>query len=143
MSDRPMPTELTLHRRSRALEIAFADGARFLLPCEYLRVYSPSAEVRGHVASEWRLVEGKEAVNITELQRVGSYAVKIVFDDGHRTGLYDWGYLYQIGKNRHELWSLYLERLQRAGKTRSALDPFAALDVQGTEPAAGGAVDAP
>jgi DUF971 family protein len=133
MSDRPMPTELTLHRRSRVLEIVFTDGARYLLPCEYLRVYSPSAEVRGHVASEWRLVEDKEGVNITDLQQVGSYAVKIIFDDGHQTGLYDWGYLYQIGKNRHELWTLYLERLQKAGKGRKAPDPFASSEPQNKE----------
>jgi DUF971 family protein len=127
MSPKPMPTALILHRNSRVLEIAFDDGARFMLPCEYLRVYSPSAEVRGHMAKDWRLVEGKEGVNIEDLQQVGGYAVKILFDDGHKTGLYDWGYLYRLGENRRELWGLHLERLRQAGKGRSGPDPFAVL----------------
>jgi DUF971 family protein len=114
MSDRPRPTEIKLLRASRVLEIAFSDGARFRLPCEYLRIYSPSAEVRGHVAAEWKLVD--------------SYAVKLIFDDGHKTGLYDWRYLYKLGQNAGELWELYLERLRRAGKQRRGTDPFAALE---------------
>jgi DUF971 family protein len=124
MKTKHLPTELTLHRQSRVLEVAFDDGVRFRLPCEYLRVYSPSAEVRGHAPGTWKLEVGKEGVNITDLQQVGSYAVKIVFDDGHRTGLYDWGYLYKLGQNTEELWGLYLERLEKAGKKRNGPDPF-------------------
>jgi DUF971 family protein len=133
MSSKTRPTEIKLHRNSRVLEVAFDDGARFRLPCEYLRVYSPSAEVRGHVASEWKLVEGKEQVNIADIQQVGSYAVRIFFDDGHKTGLYDWRYLYKLGKNADELWALYLERLRRAGKQRKGPDPFAALASSGIQ----------
>ena len=86
MEQRPIPTELKLHQQSRVLEIAFDDGARFQLPCEYLRVYSPSAEVRGHTPDQAKLQIGKEAVNIQDLQQIGSYAVKIIFDDGHKAG---------------------------------------------------------
>jgi DUF971 family protein len=127
MSKKPLPTELKLHQKSRVLEIAFADGARYRLPCEYLRVYSPSAEVRGHTPGAWKLQLGKENVNITDLQQVGGYAVKIFFDDGHNSGLYDWGYLYTLGKKSQELWDLHLERLEQAGEKRNGPDPFEVL----------------
>ena len=130
MSSRPRPTELKLHRKSRVLEIAFDDGTRFRLPCELLRVFSPSAEVRGHTADAWKLVTGKEAVSITDLQQVGGYAVKIFFDDGHNSGLYDWRYLYKLGESQRELWDLYLERLRRAGKKRSGPDPMEGLEAE-------------
>ena len=128
MSRKYRPTELKLHRASRVLEIAFDDGAHFSLPCELLRVYSPSAEVRGRTADAWKLVTGKESVNISDLQQVGGYAVKIFFDDGHNSGLYDWRYLYKLGENRRELWDLYLERMKQAGERRTGPDPVAALE---------------
>ena len=127
MSTKPRPTELRLHQKSRVLEIGFEDGARFLLPYEYLRVYSPSAEVRGHTPGTWKLQLGKENVGITDIKPVGSYAVKIFFDDGHHTGLYDWGYLHNLGRKRTQLWELYLERLAQAGEKREGPDPFAGL----------------
>jgi len=127
VSTKHHPTELKLHQKSRLLEIAFDDGARFHLPCEYLRVYSPSAEVRGHGPATAKLQLGKEQVNITDLLPVGRYAVKIVFDDGHDSGLYDWNYLYTLGEKRQLLWALYLEKLARAGERRSAADPFEEL----------------
>ncbi len=129
MSKRYTLTEIKVHQKSRVLEIAFDDGARFRLPCEYVRVYSPSAEVRGHTPDAWKLQEGKENVTITDVQPVGRYAIKIVFDDGHDSGLYDWKYLYKLGEHAEELWALQLERLAKAGKTRNGPDPFAALDV--------------
>lgn len=128
MSRRYRPLELKLHQTSRVLEIAFDNGAWFSLPCEFLRVYSPSAEVRGHTAGAWKLVIGKENVNITDLQQVGGYAVKIFFDDGHNSGLYDWHYLYKLGENRRELWNLYLERMEKAGERRGHPDPVEALE---------------
>jgi DUF971 family protein len=107
------------------LELSFDDGAHFELPCEYLRVYSPSAEVRGHLPGQEKLQLGKEQVNITDIAQVGSYAVKLFFDDGHSSGLYDWRYLYKLGIEQERLWADYLERLAEAGYSRSAADPFA------------------
>lgn len=131
MDNHPLPTELQLHQQSRILEVAFSDGARFRLPCEYLRVYSPSADVRGHTPDEAKLQVGKEGVNITDLQQVGSYAVKIFFDDGHNSGLYDWRYLYKLGRAWQPLWFDYLDRLKAAGHERSGPDPFAGLEARG------------
>lgn len=130
MTKKYTPTEIKLHQQSRILEIAFDDGARFQLPCEYLRVYSPSAEVRGHTPGAWKLQSGKEKVNITDIQPVGQYAIKIVYDDGHDTGLYDWKYLYKLGENADELWALQLERLANAGESRNGPDPFEALEAE-------------
>jgi DUF971 family protein len=130
----PLPTEIQLHQRSRILEIAYDDGARFRLPCEYLRVYSPSAEVRGHSPDSAVLQVGKEQVNIADLQQVGNYAVKIIFDDGHRSGLYDWQYLYKLGRAWQPLWLDYLERLKAVGQTRTGPDPFAELKARGEQP---------
>ncbi|AGA90606.1 hypothetical protein Thimo_1838 [Thioflavicoccus mobilis 8321] len=127
MSPHPQPTEIQLHQRSRVLEIVFDDGARFRLPCEYLRVYSPSAEVRGHSPDQARLQTDKEQVNIVDLQQVGTYAVKIHFDDGHDSGLYDWAYLYKLGRAWQPLWQDYLRRLGDAGRARNAPDPFETL----------------
>ena len=129
------PTEIALHRKSRVLEIAYDDGARFLLPCEYLRVYSPSAEVRGHAPDEAKLQVGKEQVGITDLQQIGTYALKIFFDDGHKSGLYDWPYLYKLGRGWQPLWLDYLERLRSAGQQRRAPDPFEAITQGGQKPA--------
>lgn len=114
------PTEIKLHQTSRFLEVAFEDGARFQLPCEYLRVFSPSAEVRGHGPGTGMLVTGKEQVSITAIEPVGHYAVKLVFDDGHATGLYSWNILYDLGVNQEKNWQDYLRRLAEAGQQRSA-----------------------
>ncbi len=118
MSDTPKPTEIILHKASRTLELAFSDGSRFHLPAEYLRVYSPSAEVQGHGPGQEVLQLGKEDVNITQLEPVGHYAIKIAFDDNHDTGIYSWEYLYQLGAHQDKKWQSYLERLKEAGYTR-------------------------
>jgi len=117
-SPTPIPVEITLHSKRRALEVAFDDGARFELPCEYLRVYSPSAEVQGHHNEGAVLQLGKEAVNITEMRQVGQYALKIFFDDKHKSGLFTWRYLYDLGKNYDAHWADYLRRLEEAGHQR-------------------------
>jgi DUF971 family protein len=109
-----IPTEIRLRRTSRMLEVSFADGSRFELPFEYLRVHSPSAEVKGHGPGQEVLVLGKENVAITAVEPVGQYAVKLVFDDGHDTGLYTWKYLYELGRERPGKWARYLERKARA-----------------------------
>ncbi len=129
-----LPTELSLHQKSRVLEIAFDDGARFRLPCEYLRVYSPSAEVRGHTPDQAKLQVGKDDVNITDLKQIGSYAVKIYFDDGHNSGLYDWQYLYKLGRAWQPLWQDYLSRLRNVGLARRGDDPFEAMQARGEQP---------
>jgi DUF971 family protein len=118
MSNTPKPTDIILHQHSHSLEIAFDDGARFDLPCELLRVYSPSAEVRGHWGQHAKLEVDKQNVNITELKPVGAYAVKIFFDDGHNSGLYDWRYLYELGRKRDMFWNEYLQKLAEAGHQR-------------------------
>ena len=117
-ADRPIPTEITLHQKSRVLEISFSDGRRFELPYEFLRVYSPSAEVRGHGPGQEVLQTGKKEVEILDLEPVGSYAVQPKFSDGHATGIYSWDYLYELGANRSALWQTYLERIKAAGARR-------------------------
>ena len=112
------PTEIQLHQKSRILEIAFDDGSRFELSCEYLRVYSPSAEVAGHGPGQEVLQVGKEDVNITAIEPVGNYAVKLVFDDNHDSGLYSWEYLYKLGTEHEQRWQSYLDRLAEAGYAR-------------------------
>ena len=116
----PSPTEIKLHQKSRVLEIAFADGKRFSLPFEFLRVYSPSAEVRGHGPGQEVLQVGKQNVDITAIEPVGSYAVQLVFSDGHDSGLYSWDTLYDMGANQDTMWKHYLERMQAAGASREA-----------------------
>ncbi len=118
----PLPTGITLHRASRVLEIAFDDGSSFRLPFEFLRVYSPSAEVRGHGAGQEVLQQGKRDVDILGLEPVGNYAVKPVFSDGHDSGLYSWDYLYEIGRRQEALWAEYLARLEREGGSRDPAD---------------------
>jgi len=113
-----VPTEIKLHQVSRVLELTFNDGRTFRLPCELLRVYSPSAEVRGHGPGQEVLQVGKKEVTVNAIEPVGSYAVKLVFSDGHDTGLYTWDYLYELGSNQDRLWQGYLERLQEAGASR-------------------------
>ena len=107
------PTNIVLHQRSRILEIEFDDNTCFRLPCEYLRVYSPSAEVRGHAPGQGTLPVGKELVGIKAVEPVGNYAVKLVFDDGHNTGLYSWDYLYELGQNHARYWREYLKKTTR------------------------------
>lgn len=116
----PPPTEIKYHKRSRELEVRFADGMIGRLSAEYLRVHSPSAEVKGHAAGEGILVTGKEHVGIVRIDPVGRYAVKLVFDDGHDTGLYTWAVLYELLSDHDRKWARYLERLAQAGKTRAA-----------------------
>ena len=111
-------TAITLHQKSRVMEIAFSDGRSFRLPYELLRVYSPSAEVRGHGPGQEVLQTGKRNVEIRSLEPVGSYAVQPQFSDGHNTGIYSWDYLYELGQNQDKLWSQYLERLKAAGASR-------------------------
>jgi DUF971 family protein len=112
-------TEIKLRTRSRLLEVAFADGSRFELPFEYLRVHSPSAEVRGHGAGETVLVLGKENVGVRAVEPIGHYAVRLVFDDGHNTGLYSWSLLHELGREAAPNWSRYLERCAAAGIHRA------------------------
>lgn len=114
----PRPTDIRLHQASRLLEISFDDGKSARLSCEFLRVYSPSAEVRGHGAEQEILQTGKEDVNITAIEPVGNYAIKLTFSDGHDTGLYSWDYLYDLAANYEALWLEYLGRLAMAGVTR-------------------------
>ena len=119
MSKRSLrPTDITLHRQSRLLEVAFEDGARFRFPCEFLRVYSPSAEVRGHGPGQETLPLGKENVNIARIEPVGNYAVRLCFDDGHDTGLYSWDWLHYLGTEQSRLWDEYLAKLAQAGHER-------------------------
>jgi DUF971 family protein len=114
----PIPSAITLDRESRVLEIAYEDGSRFSLPFEYLRVYSPSAEVRGHGPGQEVLQVGKRDVDIVDLEPVGNYAVKPVFSDGHSSGLYSWDYLLGLGRDQTMLWQRYLERLAQEGYSR-------------------------
>jgi len=119
-SDTPQPREIKLHQKSRVLEISFADGKTFRLPCEFLRVYSPSAEVRGHGPGQEVLQTGKKDVEITKLEPVGRYAVQPTFSDGHSTGIYSWDLLYRYGLHQDEMWREYLGRLDAAGASREA-----------------------
>jgi DUF971 family protein len=105
------PNLIRLQRRARLLEVAWADGTRFELPCEYLRVYSPSAELQGHGLPEPALIGGKRNVNIARVEPVGRYAVRLVFDDGHDTGLYSWDILRKLGEQQQANWARYLQRL--------------------------------
>ena len=114
----PQPSEIKLHQKSRVLEISFADGKTFQLPCEFLRVYSPSAEVRGHGPGQEVLQIGKKNVEITHIEPVGSYAIQLVFSDGHDTGLYSWDILYDLGVHQDEMWQQYLRRMEDAGASR-------------------------
>jgi len=116
--DTPIPTEIKLHQQSRILEVAFNDGSRFHMPCEYLRVFSPSAEVRGHGPGQEVLQIGKKNVEIKAIEPVGQYAVVLVFSDGHDSGIYSWDYLYDLGRKQDFYWQAYLRRLEEAGESR-------------------------
>lgn len=111
----PHPTNIKSRTKSRVLEVSFDDGSVFELPYEYLRVFSPSAEVRGHGPGQEQLQLGKHEVAIIQIEPVGNYAVKLVFDDGHNTGLYTWAYLYELGRDRPQKWQSYLDRLKELG----------------------------
>jgi DUF971 family protein len=111
----PHPTNIKSRTKSRVLEVSFDDGSVFELPFEYLRVYSPSAEVRGHGPGQEQLQLGKHEVGISRVEPVGNYAVRLVFDDGHDTGLYTWAYLYELGRDRPQKWQNYLDRLKELG----------------------------
>jgi DUF971 family protein len=116
--DAPIPTEIKLHQKSRVMELTFSDGSRFEIAYELMRVYSPSAEVRGHGPGQEVLQTGKRQVEIAALEPVGSYAVQPRFSDGHSTGIYSWDYLFWLGTNRDQLWEQYLTRLNQAGASR-------------------------
>ena len=116
----PVPTEIRLRRASRVLEVSFEDGSRYALPFEYLRVHSPSAEVKGHGPGQEVLVTGKEQVGIRAVEPVGQYAVKLVFDDGHDTGLYTWKYLHELGREQAAKWARYVERRAQAAAAHPA-----------------------
>ena len=118
MAAEVFPTEIKLHQKSRLLEIAFSDGRSFRLPYEFLRVHSPSAEVRGHGPGQEVLQIGKRLVELKSLEPVGSYAVQPVFSDGHGTGIYSWTYLYELGENQEKMWTQYLDKLAAAGASR-------------------------
>jgi len=118
MPANPKPTEINLHQVSRVLDVAFDDATRFALPVEYLRVFSPSAEVRGHGPGQEVLQVGKRDVNISAIDPVGAYGVKLVFTDGHDTGIYSWDLLHDLGVHQDDYWAGYLERLEQAGKSR-------------------------
>jgi DUF971 family protein len=120
----PIPTEIKLHQASRAMELSFADGTKFRMPYEYLRVYSPSAEVRGHGPGQETLQAGKREVTILEVEPIGHYAIRPKFSDGHDTGIYSWEYLHDLGSRQQELWQRYLARLAAAGASRDP-DPNA------------------
>jgi DUF971 family protein len=122
--DTPVPTGVVVHAKSRVLELQYADGEAFRIPFELLRVYSPSAEVRGHGPGQETLQTGKREVTITSIEGVGNYALQPTFSDGHNTGLYSWDLLYDIATRQDELWREYLDKLQQAGVDRDA--PMAA-----------------
>ncbi len=114
----PKPININLHQKSRILEVEYDDGQVFKLPCEYLRVYSPSAEVTGHGPGQEVLQLNKEEVTIESIEPQGNYALKFIFDDKHDSGIYSWGYLYELGSKYEEKWQDYLDRLKAAGHKR-------------------------
>lgn len=116
--DTPYPTEIKLHQKSRILDITFSDGKTFQFPCEFLRVYSPSAEVSGHGPGQEVLQTGKKMVSIVKIEPVGNYAIQLNFTDGHNTGLYSWDLLYNFGLNQDKMWQRYLQRMDEAGASR-------------------------
>ncbi|MFM7785427.1 MAG: gamma-butyrobetaine hydroxylase-like domain-containing protein [Gammaproteobacteria bacterium] len=119
----PVPVEIRLHQGSRTLELGYADGRRFVLGCEFLRVHSPSAEVRGHGPGEEVLQTGKRMVNISAIETVGNYALQFTFSDGHDSGIYSWQYLHELCRDQEALWNAYLARLAAAGASRDPVGP--------------------
>ena len=124
--DTPTPQSITVHGQSRVLEVSFADGAMFRIPFELMRIYSPSAEVQGHVPGQEVLQTGKRGVELDALDPVGNYAVQPRFSDGHDTGIFSWDYLYFLGSREKDLWAQYTARLQAAGVDRDAAMPVPA-----------------
>lgn len=124
MSALPKPTDIVLHRKSRTLEVAFDSGERFVMPCEYLRVHSPSAEVQGHGPGERVLVAGKRDVNISAIEPVGNYAVLLRFSDGHATGIFSWETLYDLGINQDSNWQAYVDALEKNQLSREPKSPY-------------------
>ncbi len=116
--DTPIPSEIRLHQKSRILEFAYENGERFMLDFEYLRVFTPSAEARGHGPGQETLQTGKRDVNIERIEPVGTYAIRPVFSDGHDSGLYSWDLIYNLGKHHDELWQEYLQQLETQGLSR-------------------------
>jgi DUF971 family protein len=114
----PLPTEIRLDKATQVLEVAFDDGAQFHLPAEYLRVESPSAEVQGHGPGDKKLIPGRRHVGIIAIEPVGNYAVRLVFDDLHDTGIYSWEYLHELGRDREQRWLAYLDALKAKGLRR-------------------------
>ncbi|WP_432471728.1 gamma-butyrobetaine hydroxylase-like domain-containing protein [Amphritea sp. HPY] len=119
MAQTPLPQDIKLHTKSRTLELIYSDSENFELTAEYLRVHSPSAEVRGHGRGNGVLQTGKQLVGIKGLEPSGNYALKIIFDDGHDSGLYTWEYLYDLCHNHDQYWNSYLKALEEAGETRN------------------------
>lgn len=136
----PIPTQVVVHQDSRVLELAYEDGRSFRLSFEFLRVHSPSAEVRGHGRGQETLQVGKRDVRIVSIEPVGHYAIQPRFDDGHESGIYSWDYLYEIATGHDALWSEYLARLKAAGKSR---DPASVGASKPGAPAGGGTRSAP
>src|SRR4051812_17671532 len=120
MARSPRPTDITLHQQSNMLDVAFDDGSHYSMPVEYLRVHSPSAEVRGHGPGQEVLQVGKRDVSVKAIEPVGMYAIKLVFSDGHDTGIYSWEYLHELGRKHKSNWTTYLARLEQSGKSRDA-----------------------
>jgi len=118
-----VPVEIRLHQASRSLEVAYADGDRYQLPCEYLRVYSPSAEVRGHGPGQEVLQTGKRMVGISAIEPVGNYALQFTFTDGHDSGIYSWSYLHELCIEQERLWEAYLAQITAAGASREPAGP--------------------
>ena len=114
-----VPSGIRLHARSRELELTYPEGQSYRLACEYLRVYSPSAEVKGHGKGQEKTVPGKRDVKITNVEPVGNYAARITFSDGHSTGLYSWQYLAELGREHETIWQAYLDKLEAEGLSRS------------------------
>ena len=124
----PRPTEIKLHQKSKVLDISFSDGKIFNFPCEFLRVYSPSAEVSGHGPEQEVLQTGKSLVNIHKILPVGNYAIQLYFTDGHNTGLYSWDLLYRYGLNYEQMWQRYLQRMAEAGVDREPATQSQTMD---------------
>ncbi len=123
MTSTNIPSDIRLHKKSGILELIYPEGTSFELSAEYLRVYSPSAEVRGHGKGQEILQTGKKYVRITALVPTGNYAVRLLFDDRHDSGIYSWDYLWELGEHQHRYWSEYLDRLRAAGASREPLPP--------------------
>ncbi len=134
-ADHNTPQHIKLHRKSRELELIYSDGAQHRLSCEFLRVYSPSAEVRGHGRGQEVLQTGKQYVEISDIVPVGNYALQLVFNDGHESGIFSWSYLRELGEQREALWQDYLQRLHTAGASRDPDEQVVTLFDPATKPA--------